>query len=70
MSIVGYNILKQAVSNNPFTSPALILDVLNEGVSETLHHGHDATQSKDGMDLSFCAIDYARKNGIAICRCI
>jgi serine phosphatase RsbU (regulator of sigma subunit) len=60
MSIVGYNILKQAVSNNPFTSPALILDVLNEGVSETLHHGHDATQSKDGMDLSFCAIDYAK----------
>jgi serine phosphatase RsbU (regulator of sigma subunit) len=58
MSIVGYNILKYVLSNNNFTEPALILDALNEGVSETLHHGHEASQAKDGMDLSFCTIDY------------
>jgi serine phosphatase RsbU (regulator of sigma subunit) len=60
MSIVGYNILKQAVTNNNLTTPALILDVLNEGVSETLHHGHEHEegQAKDGMDVSFCTIDY------------
>nr|MBA3706412.1 SpoIIE family protein phosphatase [Bacteroidota bacterium] len=57
MSIVGYNILKHVVNNNTFTSPALILDSLNEGVSETLHHGHEASQAKDGMDISFCSID-------------
>jgi len=60
MSIVGYNILKQSVANNSFDSPAQILDALNEGVSETLHHGHDATQAKDGMDLSLCVIDYKK----------
>jgi serine phosphatase RsbU (regulator of sigma subunit) len=58
MSIVGYNILKHAVNNNNFTTPALILDALNEGVSETLHHGHEESNAKDGMDLSFCTIDY------------
>ena len=60
MSIVGYNILKQAVANNQYSTPASILDALNDGVSETLHHGHDAAQAKDGMDLSFCSIDYKK----------
>ncbi len=58
MSIVGYNILKHTVNNNSFTEPALILDELNNGVSETLHHGHEESQAKDGMDISFCTIDY------------
>ena len=60
MSIVGYNILKQAVTNNNLTAPSLILDLLNEGVSETLHHGHEHEegQAKDGMDISFCTIDF------------
>ncbi|MCW3102375.1 MAG: hypothetical protein JWO09_815 [Bacteroidetes bacterium] len=60
MSIVGYNILKHSVNNNNFTTPSLILDALNEGVSETLHHGHEESQAKDGMDLSFCTIDYKK----------
>jgi serine phosphatase RsbU (regulator of sigma subunit) len=61
MSIVGYNILKHVVSNNNFTTPALILDGLNIGVSETLHHQgheHEEGQAKDGMDVSFCTIDF------------
>ncbi len=60
MSIVGHNILKHVVNNNNFTTPSLILDALNEGVSETLHHGHEHEegQAKDGMDISFCTIDF------------
>ena len=58
MSIVGYNLLKHVVNNNNFTKPSLILDGLNDGVSETLHHGHEEAQTKDGMDLSFCTIDF------------
>ena len=61
MSIVGHNILKQVVANNNYTTPAQILDGLNEGVSETLHHGgheHEEGQAKDGMDISFCSIDF------------
>lgn len=59
MSIVGYNILKQVIDNNENTSPAFILDRLNEGVSETLHHGMDVAQAKDGMDVAFCTIDFS-----------
>ena len=59
MSIVGYNILKQVINSNKTTSPAFILDRLNEGVSETLHHGHEASQAKDGMDVAFCTIDFS-----------
>lgn len=59
MSIVGYNILKQVIANNENTSPAFILDMLNEGVSETLHHGMDVAQAKDGMDVAFCTIDFS-----------
>jgi serine phosphatase RsbU (regulator of sigma subunit) len=58
MSIVGYNLLKHVVNSNENSTPALILDKLNEGVSETLHHGHEESQAKDGMDLSFCTIDF------------
>ncbi|MFL5763838.1 MAG: SpoIIE family protein phosphatase [Bacteroidia bacterium] len=58
MSIVGYNVLKHVVNSTDTTTPALILDKLNEGVSETLHHGNEEAQAKDGMDLSFCTIDF------------
>ena len=58
MSIVGYNLLKHVVNNNNFTKPSLILDGLNDGVSETLHHGHEEAAAKDGMDISLCTIDF------------
>lgn len=62
MSIVGHNILKQVVNNTAATQPALILDELNKGVSETLHHAHvEESAAKDGMDLSFCTIDPGSK---------
>jgi serine phosphatase RsbU (regulator of sigma subunit)/HAMP domain-containing protein len=60
MSIVGYNILKQVIDSNTVTSPAFILDRLNEGVSETLHHGHEESYAKDGMDVAFCTIDFSK----------
>ncbi len=58
MSIVGHNILKQVVDSSANLTPAYIMDRLNEGVSETLHHGQDAAHAKDGMDLAFCTIDF------------
>lgn len=57
MSIVGYNLLKHVV-NKSITTPSAILDGLNDGVSETLHHGLEESQAKDGMDLSLCTIDF------------
>jgi serine phosphatase RsbU (regulator of sigma subunit) len=59
MSIVGYNLLKHVVNSDATsTTPSYILDRLNDGVSETLHHGHEDSQAKDGMDISFCTIDF------------
>jgi len=60
MSLVGYNILKHVMNsiNKEHLHPAAILDELNLGVSETLHHGSDEATAKDGMDLSFCTIDF------------
>jgi serine phosphatase RsbU (regulator of sigma subunit) len=61
MSIVAYNILKDAVNNSNETIPAKILDALNIGVSETLHQSSAETQSRDGMDLALCSIDFEKK---------
>ncbi|MBL0047388.1 MAG: SpoIIE family protein phosphatase [Bacteroidetes bacterium] len=61
MSIVAYNILKYVVNNNNESQPARILDALNIGVSETLHQSNSETQSKDGMDLALCSIDFKNK---------
>ena len=61
MSIVGFNILKYVVNNNGITEPAKILDALNIGVNETLHQSYKGSTSKDGMDITLCAIDYKKK---------
>jgi serine phosphatase RsbU (regulator of sigma subunit)/HAMP domain-containing protein len=58
MSIVGYNQLRQAIILTKGTSPADILNQLNKGVTETLHQNEDNSQSKDGMDIAICSLNY------------
>ena len=61
MSIVGYNLLKEIVANNDLSSPAVIMDMMSEGVNKTLHNklsSEDTNQTKDGMDMSMCVVDY------------
>jgi serine phosphatase RsbU (regulator of sigma subunit)/HAMP domain-containing protein len=57
MSIVGSNLLKDAVNNTDLYAPAEIMDKLNEGVASTLHVGITEKQTKDGMDMTLCALD-------------
>ncbi|MBP7808050.1 MAG: SpoIIE family protein phosphatase [Bacteroidia bacterium] len=57
MSIVGSNLLKDAVNNTDLYEPAEIMDKLNEGVASTLHVGITEKQTKDGMDMTLCALD-------------
>lgn len=61
MSIVGYNILKHVVNISGETEPAKILDGLNIGVNETLHQSYKGSTSKDGMDLTICAVDWKKR---------
>ncbi len=58
MSLVGHNILKDIISNTNIIKPSEILDKLREGVINTLHASNKGTQSKDGMDITLCCINY------------
>jgi serine phosphatase RsbU (regulator of sigma subunit) len=58
MSIVGYNLLKDIVGNSNLIHPSDIMDKMSEGVNKTLHNTVGEDQTKDGMDMSMCVIDY------------
>jgi serine phosphatase RsbU (regulator of sigma subunit) len=57
MSVVGLNLLNQAVKEKGLTVPADILQHLDAGVTETLRQSADKDSIKDGMDLSLCSYD-------------
>jgi serine phosphatase RsbU (regulator of sigma subunit)/HAMP domain-containing protein len=58
MSIVGSNILKDALNNTNLVKPSEIMDKLNEGVVSTLHVGLTEKQTKDGMDMTLCSLNH------------
>lgn len=60
MSIVGSNLLKDAFQNSGYSAPSEIMDKLNEGVASTLHVGQSEKQTKDGMDMTLCALNYQK----------
>ncbi|MEW6467949.1 MAG: tetratricopeptide repeat protein [Bacteroidota bacterium] len=62
MSIVGCNLLNQAVNEHGISKPGLILNALNKGVSKTLRQKYEESSVKDGMDIALCSID--RKAGL------
>lgn len=57
MSIVGHNLLKDILKNTDIVSPAKIMDELSAGVTSTLHVNQTETQTKDGMDMTLCALN-------------
>jgi serine phosphatase RsbU (regulator of sigma subunit)/Tfp pilus assembly protein PilF len=60
MSIVGNNLLNQAVNVHGLHKPFLILNDLNKNISKILHQTIEESKVKDGMDISLVNID--RKN--------
>lgn len=60
MSIIGNNALNAAVREEELTTPSLVLDSLNRGVSSTLTLQTDINEVgiKDGMDIALVTIDY------------
>ncbi len=58
MSIVGYNLLKDILKNTESTAPSIIMDKMNDGVANTLHTNTSEKQTKDGMDMTLCALNY------------
>ncbi|MBA3665620.1 MAG: tetratricopeptide repeat protein [Bacteroidetes bacterium] len=57
MSIVGHNLLNQAVNEHGKTKPSDILDEINIGLSETLRQSIEDSAVKDGMDIALCSLD-------------
>jgi serine phosphatase RsbU (regulator of sigma subunit) len=64
MSIVGHNLLKQAIKNH-VTKPSEILNELNHGLTETLKQTREDSTVKDGMDMALCSL---RKNNFGTFR--
>lgn len=60
MSIVGNNFLSQAVQKNEISTPASILQFLNEGVSATLRQNVQGESVRDGMDMALCTLNETR----------
>lgn len=57
MSVVGFNLLTQAVNEMNLLVPSEILKHLDEGVTKTLRQSGDGKGVKDGMDLSLCSLN-------------
>ena len=57
MSIVAYNLLKQAVNEQKLSNPATILNALSETLYNTLQLSDDENIVMDSMDISICVIN-------------
>ena len=57
MSVVGFNLLTQAVNEVGLLKPSEILKHLDAGVTKTLRQSETGKGVKDGMDLSLCTLN-------------
>ncbi len=58
MSLVGHNILQDIINHSNKLSPAEIMNSLREGVINTLNANNSGRDTKDGMDMTLCCINY------------
>ncbi len=57
LSLIGYFLLNDIVRSRKITEPGKILDLLDEGVTQTLRQDQDDSATKDGMDIGLCRIN-------------
>ena len=58
MSIIGCNLLSQAVNEYAITQPAAILNSINKGLTKVLQQKGDVDSFvTDGMDIALCSFD-------------
>lgn len=61
LSLIGYFLLNDIVKSRNITDPGKILDLLDEGVTQTLRQDHMDAATKDGMDIALCRINTKTK---------
>ncbi|MGZ3883545.1 MAG: PP2C family protein-serine/threonine phosphatase, partial [Bacteroidia bacterium] len=59
MSMLGYDILKNALHDQHVNSASEALDYLNNRLSKMLRSASGSSQVRDGMDIAFCVFDPA-----------
>jgi len=57
LSLIGYFLLNDIVRSRKITDPGKILDLLDEGVTQTLRQDQEDSATKDGMDIALCRIN-------------
>jgi PAS domain S-box-containing protein len=57
ISLIGYFLLNDIVKSRGITDPGIILDQLDEGVTQTLRQDSEDAKTKDGMDIALCRIN-------------
>jgi serine phosphatase RsbU (regulator of sigma subunit) len=57
ISLIGYFLLNDIVKSRGITDPGVILDQLDEGVTQTLRQDSEDAKTKDGMDIALCRIN-------------
>jgi serine phosphatase RsbU (regulator of sigma subunit) len=65
MSMIGSRILNEIVFEKKVSSPAHILDLLNQSIVKALRQGE--TDNQDGMDICLCKIKKTPRNSFEIC---
>lgn len=60
MSVIGLNLLNQAVHEKHLWKPSEILNYLDWGVNQTLRQSEAGNTVKDGMDLALVCIDFKK----------
>ncbi|MBI3509477.1 MAG: tetratricopeptide repeat protein [Bacteroidetes bacterium] len=57
MSLLGYNLMNQALNEFGLNKPSLMLNAVSKNLSKILRTAGDGTSVKDGMDIALCSID-------------
>lgn len=61
LSLIGYFLLNDIVRSRKITEPGKILDLLDEGVTQTLRQDQEDSSTRDGMDIALCRINTATR---------
>jgi len=61
MSIIGHNILNQAINERKLDDPANILNFLNLELSHILSSTMSTADVREGIDIALCQIDFDKK---------
>jgi PAS domain S-box-containing protein len=61
ISLIGYFLLNNIVTNKEGSDPGEVLDLLDQGVTQTLKQDSSDSSTRDGMDIALCKINLKKR---------